>query len=414
MNPLYNAAIALYSAAARVAAMRSDKVHRMLHGQSQTLDKLRSHRGGFDLWVHAASLGEFEQARPLIEKLKAERPAATVLLTFFSPSGYEVRKDYQLADCVAYLPFDLPERVSEFLDAARPRTAVFVKYEFWGNFLQQLRARGVPTYLISGIFRPGQRFFRPWGRMFRDTLRCFTRMYVQDEASAQLLSGIGIADAVVAGDTRFDRVAQICDAKRSYPALEQWKGDSQMLVAGSSWPADEERYIPYLNNHPRLLAIIAPHEFDASRIAKLRSEIKGHAMLLSEVLDSAQPIPADTRAIIVDTFGHLSSLYALATVALVGGGHGAGIHNINEAAVYGAPVLIGPRHHKFKEATDLLRIGGAFEFTSPRSLASLLDSILGDPNAYQRASEAAASYIRSHMGATDKIYYDIPLTSPQQ
>ncbi len=414
MNPLYNAGIALYAAGAKCAALRSDKVRKMLRGQKTTLQALREHSGGFDLWVHAASLGEFEQARPLIEKVRAEHPDISILLSFFSPSGYEVRKNYDKVDCVVYLPFDLPGRVNDFLDAAKPRMAVFVKYEFWSNILQQLRQRGVPTYLISGIFRPGQRFFRPWGGMFRDTLRCFTRMYVQDAASASLLAGIGITDAVVAGDTRFDRVSDIQHSTRRYPQLEAWKGDSQLLVAGSSWPADEERYIPYLNNHPRLKAIIAPHEFDADRLAKLRSQIHGHTVLLSEVLN-ADTVPADTRAIIVDSFGHLSSLYRLATVAIVGGGHGAGIHNINEAAVYGAPVLIGPRHQKFKEASDLLSLGGAFEYTTPRSLAGLLDKLLGHPEEHQKASKVAADYIASHIGATDIIYNEIfPQTPPQQ
>ncbi len=254
MNPLYNAAISLYGAAARLAALRSPKVKEMLAGQAATLRTLAEERrrfapGGYDLWLHAASLGEFEQGRPLMERLRREHPDKKILLTFFSPSGYRVRHNYAGADTVAYLPFDTPARVSAFLDAAAPKMAVFVKYEFWGNYLEQLAKRRIPTYIISAIFRPGQRFFRPGGGAFRRMLGNFTRLYVQDERSRELLAGIGIDRVTVSGDTRFDRVTDILRTAKNVPVVEKFVENSTFtLIAGSSWAPDEDLYIPWLKS----------------------------------------------------------------------------------------------------------------------------------------------------------------------
>lgn len=424
MNLLYNAGIRLYGAAARLASMSSDKVTRMLRGQAETIGRIRSFRAamapdGFDVWFHAASLGEFEQGRPLIDILLAQRPGIRILLSFFSPSGYEVRCNFHQQVAVVYLPFDLPANVDAFLDAAAPRMAVFVKYEIWANYLSALRRREIPVYIISAIFRPGQIYFRPWGGFFRDILKNFTHLYVQDERSRALLAGVGITNVTVAGDTRFDRVTAIRKACRELPEIELFKAagapDSVTLVVGSSWERDEEVYIPWLQAHPQVRAIVAPHEFDERRLDVLRAQLgKDSTMLLSEfraVFDrnreEAATVAARLRYLIVDCFGLLSSLYRFADIAYVGGGFGTGIHNINEAAVYGIPVVFGPRHQKFNEAAGLIECGGAYSVDSAQSLASVFDHLVSDTDARKASGRAADTYIRAHIGATPLIMKDI-------
>lgn len=414
MNLLYNTGIRLYSLAARAAATRSPKISKMVSGQRLTFDKLEDARSnkaprGFDVWIHASSLGEFEQARPLIERLRRERPGLTILLTFFSPSGYEVRKGYDKVDAVCYLPFDNPSGVKRFLDAASPKMAIFIKYEFWGNYLHALRRRGIPTYIVSAIFRPSQIFFKPWGGMFRGMLKCFKHIFVQDEASKRLLAGIGVDNVTVAGDTRFDRVTDVMRTTTAFPLIENWKGESKVLIAGSSWEPDEDCYVPYINSHPDLKVIIAPHEFDAKRLARLRKAIKGKTALFSEA-EKAQSLPSDTQAVIINSFGKLSSLYRYGDAAIIGGGFGAGIHNINEAAVYGLPVIFGPKHAKFKEAADLLKCGGAAEYGSHADIERILDGFFYAPGAEAALAEAgakAAKYIKDSIGATDKVFKHI-------
>lgn len=405
MDHLYTAAIRLYVLAARAASLHSEKVRKMIHGQKQAVALLKEQApaDGYDLWVHAASLGEFEQARPLIERLKRERPEMTILLTFYSPSGYEVRKNYPQADTVAYLPFDTPGRVRAFLNAARPKKAIFVKYEFWGNFLGQLHKRGIPVYIIDAIFRPGQIFFRPWGGPMRGILHKFDHLFVQDDASKELLGRIGLGNVTVAGDTRFDRVTDIMRSTVEFPLIEKWKGGRQMLIVGSSWGADEALYVPYLNSHPELLAIIAPHEFDEHRLAKLQASLTAPSILFSQA-EKDGCIPEGTRTVIIDSFGKLSSLYRYGDMALIGGGFGAGIHNINEAAVYGMPVIFGPKHYKFKEAADLIACGGGYEYADEAGLAKILDRFTSDAHALKKAGEAAGAYIKKSLGSTDLIY----------
>ncbi|MDE6287920.1 MAG: 3-deoxy-D-manno-octulosonic acid transferase, partial [Muribaculaceae bacterium] len=399
MNPLYNAGIALFKGALSLAALRSPKIKEMRRGQRETLGDLEATRHrvapeGFDLWFHAASLGEFEQGRPLMERLKREHPDLKILLTFFSPSGYRVRHNYPGADAVFYLPLDTPAEVRAFLDAAAPRRAFFIKYEFWGNYLAELRRRGIPTYIISAIFRPGQRFFRRGGGVFRRMLTCFDHLYVQDENSRRLLASIGIDKVTVAGDTRFDRVTDIRKAARELPApLATFIAGSHFtIVAGSSWEPDEDILFPWLEKHPEARLVIAPHEFDERRLARMLERLGKNARLLSQ-LKTPEDLPADCRAVIVDSFGLLSSLYRVASVAIIGGGFGSGIHNINEAAVYGIPVIFGPRHEKFKEASDLITAGGAFEVKDAASLAAVLDLLAADPHARDKAGRAAGDYI---------------------
>ena len=419
MNPLYNAGIHLYSMAAGIAAMRNKKVKRMLAGQSETSGRLKKYRSelapdGFDVWFHVASLGEFEQARPLIEALLSEHPEMSILLSFFSPSGYEVRHNFNPRVAVVYLPFDTPSKVRRFLDEAAPKKAVFVKYEFWGNYLSELSERRIPTYLVSAIFRQKQIFFRPWGETFRKILRKFDHLYVQDDNSARLLKTIGITNTTVAGDTRFDRVAAICKAGKQVSEIDKFIAatpGSLTFVAGSSWPADENLYIPWLLAHPDCRGIIAPHEFDSSRLESLKKRL-GSAMLLSELTDRLKncetfPDLNSIRYIIVDCFGLLSSLYRYADIAYIGGGFGAGIHNINEAATYSVPVIFGPNNHKFKEASDLISCGGGFCIADEKSLGACLDRLTSDSSTLATAGSAAGKYISDNIGASRLILSDL-------
>ena len=294
----------------------------------------------------------------MIEMIKKEHPDWIVVLSFFSPSGYEVRKNFPLADVVVYLPFDTPGNGRRFVETVNPSVAIFVKYEFWGNYLAALKRRRVPTYIISAIFRPSQAFFKPWGGTFRRMLRCFTHLYVQDEASQSLLAGIGVTNVTVAGDTRFDRVADVRSSKCKIEWIPRMMEHAAMrFIAGSSWQADEAVYADWLNARKDVRFIIAPHEFDDARLQHLKELFPGrNVMLLSEWQQAGSP--ANVEGLIVDSFGHLSSLYRYADVAYIGGGFGTGIHNINEAAVYGIPVVFGPHHQKFREAAGLIQCGG--------------------------------------------------------
>lgn len=404
MNTLYNLSISLYRAGARIAALRSDKVRKMLRGQDDTWRILRESvmPGASYVWVHAASLGEFEQGRPLIERIKREHPDKRVLLTFFSPSGYEVRKDYKGADIVAYLPFDTARNACRLLDTINVEAALFIKYEFWGNYIHELHRRGVPTYLVSGIFRPGQTFFKPWGGMFRGILECYTLLFVQDEPSRQLLNGIGIENVTVAGDTRFDRVTDIMATAHDIPALDAFTADTPtVIVAGSTWPPDEAILIPYLNAHPAIKAIIAPHEVKEGRMREIEAAATGRCVRLSQATPDET---AKAQVLIIDGYGLLSSAYRYGRIAYVGGGFGVGIHNINEAAVYGMPVIFGPRYSKFKEAVDLVSLGGAFSVSDSGELNKALDRLTTDSDALAASSRIAGGYIRDNLGATDTVY----------
>ncbi len=420
MNCVYNSIIRLYALAARCVATRNPKVRKMIDGQAETFARLKSSLKSADrpIWIHAASLGEFEQARPLIERIRREKPDRKIVLTFFSPSGYDVRKNYDKVDAVVYLPFDTPSNAREMIDAINPSMAIFVKYEFWGNYLTELKRRNIPTYIISAIFRPSQIFFRPYGGMMRDVLRCFTHLYVQDENSRNLLAGIGIDNVTVAGDTRFDRVTDIMKTPASIQSIDLFNrnGGGADIIFGSSWEADEEKYIAWLNDNPDIHFIIAPHEFNDRRLKELRDSIKGNVVYLSEwekmfspedSNSTPHPNPDDIRGIIVDSFGKLSTLYRYGKIAYIGGGFGAGIHNINEAAVYGIPVVFGPRFSKFKEARDLVKLGGGFTCASTDEVTATLGSLCHDNDRRISAGKIAGDYINRNLGATDRIYSDL-------
>lgn len=378
-------------------------------GQWKTNSILREKidRNAKYIWFHASSLGEFEQGRPMMEKIKADHPEYKILLTFFSPSGYEVRKNYNGADVICYLPFDTPFRVKKFLNLANPAIAVFIKYEFWGNYLHELKRRNVPVYIISSIFRRDQLFFQWFGSPYRKMLYCFTHLFVQDDRSAELLKEFGITNVTVTGDTRFDRVLDVRKQARELPHVEHFVyGEDGMristLIAGSSWPQDEEILIPYFNEHPEMKLIIAPHEIHREHLMYIESLLKRPSVRLSEVMQD-ESLLEGKDCLIVDSFGLLSSIYRYGTIAYIGGGFGAGIHNTLEAAVYGIPVIFGPKYQKFKEAKDLIKVGGGFSVSDKQSFYDKMDELLTYREVLEAAGNSAGNFVNSNVGATDMV-----------
>lgn len=383
----------------------------MCIGQKQTFhileEKVDKHARY--IWFHASSLGEFEQGRPMMEKIKSEYPAYKILLTFFSPSGYEVRKNYEKADIVCYLPFDTPRNVRKFIRLANPAMAVFIKYEFWANYLNTLKKQQIPTYIISAIFRKDQLFFTWYGRSYRKVLTCFNRLFVQDDASAKLLGDYAITNVTVAGDTRFDRVMEVFRQAKSIPLVEMFvrKGEEDTfftLVAGSSWPQDEDFLLPYFNEHQKIKLIIAPHEIHNSHLQQIEAKLKRPFVRLSEA--NEQSI-SNADCLIIDSFGLLSSIYRYGEISYIGGGFGKSIHNTLEAAVYGIPVIFGPKFDKFKEAKDLIASGGGFPIYSPDAFTPIMDQLISDPRKLQKAGFAAGNFVKENAGATERITNDI-------
>lgn len=409
---MYSLAIHFYAFIVALISPFHRKARIMRLGQWRTNAILRSKidRGAKYIWFHASSLGEFEQGRPMIEKIRAEHPEYKILLTFFSPSGYEVRKNYGGADVICYLPFDTPYRVKKFLDLANPSIAIFIKYEFWGNYLCELKRRNIPTYIISAIFRPEQLFFRWFGYPYRKVLHCFTHLFVQDGPSASLLDRYGIKNVTVAGDTRFDRVLDVLGQARELPNVKRFAGEGEhfTLIAGSSWAQDEEILIPYFNAHPEMKLIIAPHEIHREHLMYIESLLKRPSVRLSDVKQDTSMLEGKD-CLIVDSFGLLSSIYRYGTVAYIGGGFGAGIHNTLEAAVYGIPVLFGPKYHKFKEARDLISVGGGFSVSDKQSFFNKMDELLASREKLEMAGKNAGEFVHGNAGATNKILKEINL-----
>lgn len=398
---MYSLLLFLMAFGLRIAAPFHKKVRLMVRGYGETWRKLRAlPEGERYVWFHAASLGEFEQGRPLMERLRREQPGKKILLTFFSPSGYEVRKHYDGADLICYLPPDTPLNARRFIRQARPEAAYFIKYEFWRNYIDVLHRRGVPVYSVSSIFRPGQIFFRWYGRNYARCLTRLTRLYVQNEQSRELLAKIGVTQVTVVGDTRFDRVADIRRAAAPLPLAERFAGCGKVLVAGSTWPPDEDILIDYFNAHRELKLILAPHVVSEEHLRQIEAKLRRPAVRYSSVTPKSA---AEAACLLIDCYGLLSALYRYATVAYVGGGFGVGIHNVPEAAVYGVPVLFGPNNEKFREAQELKACGGAFEITGAADFAAQMDSLLRDEAALSRAGEAAGGYIRQNAGATERI-----------
>lgn len=399
---MYSLGIYLMALGVRVAALFKEKLRKMVQGHCATWQMLRALSGKDTyVWFHAASLGEFEQGRPLMERLRREHPEKKILLTFFSPSGYEVRKNYDGADLVCYLPFDTPLNARRFVKLARPEAAFFIKYEFWRNYIEVLYKRGIPCYSVSSIFRENQIFFRPYGRGYARCLSRMTHLFVQNETSRRLLEGIGVTNVDVVGDTRFDRVLDIRNAAKPLPLAERFAGCWKVLVAGSSWPQDEEIIIPYFNRHPNLKLVLAPHVVSEEHLQAIERQLARPALRYSKATPKAV---AEVDCLIIDCYGLLSSIYRYASMAYVGGGFGVGIHNVPEAAVYGVPVIIGPNNKKFREAQALLRCGGCKEIACAADFEQIMDAWLSDKEALATAGKAAGSYIADNAGAADRIF----------
>ena len=379
----------------------------MRFGQWKTNSILREKidRNAKYIWFHASSLGEFEQGRPMIEKIKAEHPEYKVLLTFFSPSGYEVRKNYKGADVICYLPFDTPFRVKKFLNLANPAIAIFIKYEFWKNYLDELHKRRIPVYSVSSIFRRDQIFFKWYGGTYRNVLKDFDHLFVQNETSKRYLSKIGINRVTVVGDTRFDRVLQIREEAKDLPLVNLFKGDNTFtFVAGSSWGPDEDLFLEYFNTHPEMKLIIAPHVIDENHLVEIISKLKRPYVRYTRA-DEKNVLKVD--CLIIDCFGLLSSIYRYGEVAYIGGGFGVGIHNTLEAAVYGIPVIFGPKYQKFMEAIRLLEAKGAYSIKDYHELKTLLDRFQADDVFMRETGANAGYYVTSNAGATEKIMHMI-------
>jgi len=395
----------LFAAGVRVASLFNTKARLWVRGRKNLLQKIRESCAGYSgpgtIWMHCASLGEFEQGRPVLEQLRLTHPGYRLVLTFFSPSGYEVRKNYTGADHIFYLPADSPAHARELLDNINPSLVIFVKYEFWYYYLSQIAKRRIPLLLISAIFRPGQPFFNWWGGLHRRMLQCFTHLFVQDAASAELLKNIIPADRIsVAGDTRFDRVAAIAADAAPVPVVAAFCGQSPVLVAGSTWPEDEQHLQTALQQHPQLKYVIAPHEIGAAHIEQVLQLFPG-AVRYS--VAEKEGVSANARVMIIDNIGMLSRLYQYGRYAYIGGGFGKGIHNILEAAVYGIPVFYGPAFEKFREARELRDTGAGIPVANGAALSEQLETLEKNAALYAQLCHKAGAYVRENKGATGMI-----------
>lgn len=419
---IYNIVIYFVLWGIAIASLFNEKVRKMWRGEREAFKILKQKvdPNAKYIWFHAASLGEFEQGRPLMERIRKDYPQYKILLTFYSPSGYEVRKNYEGADIICYMPVDTRLNAIRFLRLVCPVMAFFIKYEFWSNFLHILKHRNIPTYSVSSIFREDQVFFKWYGRSYAGVLKCFTRFFVQNEESKRLLEGIGITAVDVVGDTRFDRVLQIKEAAKQLPICEAFRTgvassqsadvphhDFKVFVAGSSWPPDENIFIPFFNEHKDWRLLIAPHVIAEEHLKLILSLIKG-----KKVVRYTQTTPeeaAEADVLIIDCFGLLSSMYNYGDVAYIGGGFGVGIHNTLEAAVWNMPVIFGPNNKKFQEAQGLLKSGGGFEINTYEDFSGLMSSLMNDEAFLKQAGDKAGAFVAHLAGATDKVLASVKL-----
>ena len=399
----YDLIMSLYAGIIRLVGLRYEKARLWSEGRRDLFSRMREKIDPREriIWLHVASLGEFEQGRPLIEALRESHPEYRILLTFFSPSGYEIRKNYAGADYIFYLPIDTRKQVRQFLDIAHPEVVIFVKYEFWLNFLTELRRRRIRTFVVSAIFRRNSVFFRFYGGLWRKALKTFEVLFVQNEESKSLLAELGYPNTVVAGDTRFDRVAKIAREAKQVPMIERFKGDKQLFIAGSTWGPDEELLLPLMNDNPELKFVIAPHEMDEGRIERLMRETRGGAVRYTQCDDKTSF--EGKQLLILDTVGLLASAYGYASWGYIGGGFGVGIHNTLEAATFGLPIAFGPKYEKFKEARDLVAIGAARSITTYEELKAWFAPLRDDEKHLTKSSRLARDYTLSHQGATETI-----------
>jgi len=406
MTVIYNLGIILYSLLIRLVAPFNQKAKLLKRGRINALQSLKTlSLDGPVIWIHAASLGEFEQGRPIIEALKKDQPEYKVVLTFFSPSGYEVRKNYDLADHVLYLPADTKRNAKKLIKAINPEKVFFIKYEFWYHYLIALKIRNIPVYGVSMIFREKQSFFQWYGAWFRKMLACFTKFYVQDETSGELLNSIGVKNYSVAGDTRFDRVRDIAKASAAIDLVDRFVGDcNKVIVAGSTWAPDEDILFEYLENEGRdVKLVIAPHEIHESHIRQITSKLKIPYFRYTQHTEDVK----DCRVMIIDTIGMLSSIYKYGQVAYIGGGFGVGIHNTLEAATYSMPVFFGPNYKKFREARDLIEVGGGFSIQNGSEFQVRVGQLWDDEEYLKDASIKAGQYVNKMCGATRSIMEEV-------
>lgn len=419
---IYNIVIYFVLWGIAIASLFNEKVRKMWRGEREAFKILKQKvdPNAKYIWFHAASLGEFEQGRPLMERIRKDYPQYKILLTFYSPSGYEVRKNYEGADIICYMPVDTRLNAIRFLRLVRPVMAFFIKYEFWSNFLHILKHRNIPTYSVSSIFREDQVFFKWYGRNYAGVLKCFTRFFVQNEESKRLLEGIGITAVDVVGDTRFDRVLQIKEAAKQLPICEAFRTgvassqsadvphhDFKVFVAGSSWPPDENIFIPFFNEHKDWRLLIAPHVIAEEHLKLILSLIKGKKVVRYTQTTPEEAAKADV--LIIDCFGLLSSMYNYGDVAYIGGGFGVGIHNTLEAAVWNMPVIFGPNNKKFQEAQGLLKSGGGFEINTYEDFSGLMSSLMNDETFLKQAGDKAGTFVAHLAGATDKVLTSVKL-----
>lgn len=403
MDLIYQLGIRLYGLAAALASPFHEKARFWYRGRKQVFrylaENIRHDRPV--IWVHCASLGEFEQGRPLIEAIRKQYPQYRILLTFFSPSGYEVRKNYTQADYICYLPSDTPGHVRRFIELVKPEKVFFIKYEFWKNYIAGLKKNQIPLYLVSAIFRPGQLFFRNGirARWYRNILKQVDHFFVQNQESVHLLNQIGLTNVTVTGDTRFDRVAEIAAGRKDLPVVEKFKGDSELIVAGSSWAPDEELLVRYLEHNKKVKMIFAPHEVKEANVKRLIGLLPEKAVRYTQAGDDVDRY----RILIIDCIGVLSSVYRYATAAYIGGGFGVGIHNTLEAAIYRIPVLFGPNYQRFQEAVELVKRELAFPVHNDRELTDQLDRLLGNEKLLEQIARQCGLFMSENVGATQQV-----------
>ncbi len=403
MRIIYKIGIRVYFFLLLLASPFNVKARRWLKGRRGMWKKLRKNipSGSEVFWFHCSSLGEFEQGRPVIEEIRRRKPDCFILLTFFSPSGYELRKNYPGADLVSYLPLDTRFNAWRFINFVRPAAVYFIKYEFWYYFLRTLYKKKIPVFLVSAKFRDDQAFFKWYGTWYRKFLNYFRFFFVQDQASAELLATIGLKNTLVTGDTRFDRVYAIAERSYDYPKIEKFREGKKIIVAGSTWDRDEEILVSFINHSPENVRfILAPHEISSRKIYRLVEMIESPVVRFT---DEEKSSFAAARVLLIDTIGHLSSVYKYGDIAYIGGGFGRGIHNILEAATYGLPVVFGPNYHKFLEAKEMLENEAAFPISDYSSLERIFSRLLDDGSFRATASAKAREYVISRIGSTRKI-----------
>ncbi len=403
MRWLYNLGIFGYYLLVRIVSVRNVKARKWLEGRKDIFRRLREtiKPGEPILWFHASSLGEFEQGRPVIEAIRKLKPEYKILLTFFSPSGYELRKNYEYADYVFYLPLDTKKNAIRFIDIVRPEKVFFIKYEFWYNFLTQLKEEEIPTYIFSALFRPSQIFFKPWGKWYLKVIATYEHIFVQNQESFDILHQHGFKNVSISGDTRLDRVGQIADGAPRLDKLELFCGNQKAIIAGSTWKEDEDLFIPYVNKCPSgVKFVIAPHEVNPQSLERISYALEKNYAFYSTATEEKL---AKAEVLIVDGYGYLDSIYRYGMLAYIGGGFTSGIHSILEPAVFGLPVIFGPDHHKFQEAHDMLSLGAACCINDYAELENQIDNLRSNPDKLLTASNWARSYVDKNRGASKEI-----------